>query len=172
MMGLFKPSEHRLALLLSDLALFAVAVTVLVLSYDYAPKVRIFPVLVCWTMIVLLVLDVVAQTRTRAGDMVSRVIGRDDEEVPAAPATSAGRRRVLFALVWIPAFGLATYLVGFLATSVLYMFASTVLFGKASPLSGALSGAVLGLVVWVFFEAILGFSLFEGILLAPLLDGF
>lgn len=169
-MHLFKPSSQRLALLLSDLALFAVALTILILSYDYSPRVRIFPVLVCWTMIVLVLLDVIAQTETRIGEVISRIIGRDDEIDMARPSAGAGRR-VLFALIWIPAFGLATYLVGFLVTSIVYMFVSTVVFGDARPLRGAISGALLGLVVWVFFEAILGFSLFNGVLLTPLLEG-
>lgn len=170
-MHLFKPSSQRTALLLSDLALFVVALTVLVLSYDYAPRVRIFPVLVCWTMILLVLVDVVAQTRTRVGNVISRVIGREDEESSNTPTQAGTGRRVVFALVWIPAFGLATYLLGFLVTSVLYMFISMVVLGNARPLKGAISGALLGLFVWIFFEAILGFSLFNGILLAPLLEG-
>ena len=159
-MALFTPDADRAAKLIADLTFAGLAVAIIVLSQEYAPKVRAFPLIVAWTLLVLVALDLISQTDTRAGRLVGALTGKDLDSAKA----QVSRPNPLFGLIWVPAYAVAVYLIGFLATAGLYGFVSMAVFGRAAPFRAALFAGGLTLVVWAFFELTLGFSLFDGVL--------
>ena len=161
-MALFVPSRDTVPSLLSAAALGVFAIVFLWLAYGYPPEPRAFPLMIGWTMIVLVALDVLSHTDTALGRGVAAAVGKGEA---GAQTGSASKSPALFALVWIPAYGLLVYLIGFLPTAAVYMFVSTAVFGPARPLSGALQAVALTAVLWLFFELALGFTLFRGVLL-------
>lgn len=167
-MSFFLRSRNRTASLISIAVLGAFAVLYVHFSYDYEPKVRTFPLLVGFAMVVFVALDFISHTNTALGRLVGTLVGMDK---PPEGDTSAPEASPIGALVWIPAYGVLVYLFGFLATAGLYMFISMAVFGKSAPLRAALWSVLLVAVVYVFFEVALGFRLFQGIVLGPLLAG-
>ena len=165
-MALFVPDRDRAPSLLSAAALGAFAVGFLRLAYDYPPGPRTFPLMIGWTMVVLVALDVLSHTDTMLGRLIAAAVGKGEA---GAQTGSAARAPAWFALLWIPAYAVMVYLIGFLPTAAVYMFVSTAVFGPARPLSAALQAAALTAVLWLFFERALGFTLFRGVLLEPFL---
>ena len=159
-MALFTPDPDRPAKLIADAAFAAIAVTIIVLSQEYAPKVRAFPLIVSWTMLILVALDLVSQTDTRLGRLISALVGKDLDSAKAR----VERPNPIFGLIWVPVYAVSVYLIGFLLTAALYGFVSMAVFGRAKPLHAGLFAAGLTALVWVFFELILGFALFRGVL--------
>lgn len=165
-MRLFVPTRDLVPSLLSVAALGLFAVAYLALSYGYEPKVRAFPLMIGWTMLVFVAMDVVSHTDTAAGRMVSTIVGRRQEEPESSPGAD---RSPLFALIWIPAYGVMVYLVGFLITAGVYMFVSMAVFGTTPRQRAAAWSAGFVAVIWLFFEIALGFTLFPGVLIQPFL---
>src|SRR5215470_13107505 len=83
------------------LCLLAVTVIYLILGYQYPPVSRMFPVMVAWSMIVLLALDLTSRTQTRVGRSIAYWLN---------PASTAVKREAahpeaeLSAVIWIAAF--------------------------------------------------------------------
>lgn len=166
-MSLFIRSRNQTASLISTLVLGAFAVAYVVLSYEYEPKVRAFPLIVGWSMVIFVVLDLLCHTNTALGRVVAALVGMDK---PPADTAGASDASPVGALMWIPAYGVMVYLIGFLPTAGLYMFVSTAIFGSTRPLRAALWSVALVAVLYAFFEWALGFRLFDGVVLGPLLD--
>lgn len=159
-MALFTPDPDRTAKLAADAAFAAFALGIIALSQEYPPKVRAFPLIVSWTLLALVALDLASQTDTRLGRLIAALTGKDLESAKARVA----RPNPTFGLIWVPAYAVAVYLIGFLPTAALYAFVSMAAFGRAGPVRAAFWAAALTLVVWAFFELTLGFSLFDGVL--------
>lgn len=166
-MSFFLPSQNRTASLVSIGALFAFAAAYIALSYSYEPKVRAFPLIVGWSMIVFVVLDFVSHTNTGLGRFVAALVGMDK---PPAEGTGTSEASPVGALLWVPFYAVLVYLIGFLPAAGLYMFVSMAVFGTASLLRAAVWSSVLVAVLYAFFRWALGFKLFEGVLLGPLLN--
>lgn len=167
-MSFFLRSRYRTASLISIIVLGVFAALYVYFSYEYEPKVRTFPLLVGTAMLIFVALDFISHTNTALGRLVGTLVGMDKPPEDDAPQ-SEPQASPIGALVWIPAYGVFVYLFGFLVTAGLYMFISMAVFGKSAPLRAALWSGLLVGMVYVFFEVALGFRLFQGVVLGPLL---
>jgi hypothetical protein len=164
-MGLFLPGRTRTAAVLSSLAMAVLPAAIFWLSFDYRPSVRAVPQLICTTMLVLIALDLIGQTDTVLGRAVTAMFGREDEAGQHGSFEGAG-----FAMLWVPAFVGLVLLIGFLPTALVYTVVSMTVFGTSRLPVALVWGCGLALIVWLFFEVALGFTLYRGLLVAPLLD--
>lgn len=164
-MALFLPGPTRTAAVLSSLAMAILPAGIFWLGFDYRPSVRAVPHLIAVTMLVLVACDLIGQTDTAAGRLVTALFGRDDEA--GQNGTFAGAH---FAMVWVPVFVALVVPFGFLPAVLVYTFVSMKVFGTATSRVAGLWACGLALTVWLFFEVALGFTLYRGMLVEPLLD--
>jgi MFS family permease len=157
--------RHRRASMLTTLALLGVGVLAIVLSQDYKPAVRTFPLLVASLLVGLCVLDLIAQTRTTIGRLIDAFFSGGESKRDEEDMTWASGLAVAGAVGWITSFPLFVYLVGFMVTIPIYTLVSMKLFGKNSLIRAFMTTAILTVVVWAFFEYALGYRLFRGVLL-------
>lgn len=162
-MRLFVPGRNRWTLVATSVVIGGLAAAMYWLSFNYRPSVRIFPQLICGTLLVLVVLDLLSQTQTAAGRFIVTLFGKEVEsETPAFQGTASG-------ILWVAAFGVMVVLIGFLPSAFLYMLISMTVFGTARPLEAGIWAVGLTSVVWVFFEYMLGFTLYRGFLFGAFL---
>lgn len=166
-MSIFVPTRNLTASLISTLVLFAFAIAYINFSFEYEPKVRAFPLIVGWLMLLFVVLDFIGHTDTALGRVVATAVGMDK---PPADDTGASEKSPVGALLWIPFYGVLVYFLGFLPTAGLYMFVSMFLFGSASALRALIWSVVLVAVLYAFFQLALGFRLWEGVLVSQFLS--
>ena len=134
-------------------------------AYHYKPLVRAFPAGVAWIMLMLLSLDLVSRTKTRAGDALTRWLN------PAAPArhveaVAQPPMRHASAVLWLVLFATLIVLVGILAAVPVYLFAALRWRGAhgRSYRACALGAAGATLFVWLLFSVVLRIALYPGLL--------
>jgi hypothetical protein len=154
--------------MLTTLALLAVGVLAIVLSRDYKPAVRTFPLLVASLLVGLCILDLIAQTKTTIGRLVDVFFSGGESKRDEEDMTWSSALAVAGAVAWITSFPLFVFLVGFMVTIPIYTFVSMKLFGNNSLVRALTTTAVLTVIVWAFFEYALGYRLFRGVLLEAL----
>jgi Na+-transporting methylmalonyl-CoA/oxaloacetate decarboxylase gamma subunit len=136
-------------------------------SYGYGPEARALPVLIAWTTIVLLVLEILVQAQTGVGRRVEAYLWTKDplpepERVPMAKA-------LIHAFVWPGLLVGLTLAIGILPAVLVYIFLSLkVIGGKSLPRALMIAVAVT-MFAWVLFEWGLSYELYRGMLLAGLL---
>jgi hypothetical protein len=143
------------------LGLWMLSLAYLLAAYQYPPASRAFPVIVAWSMLVLVTLDVIARTPTRAGRAVTRWLN------PASAVGPDGRIATpteLLAILWVVGFVTALVLIGILYAVPLFVFASVRWRGKQSYwISLVLAGGTT-LFVWLLFARLLRIDLYSGLL--------
>ena len=149
--------------MISAILLLAFSVVFLSWSYSYGERAQQVPVLVGWVMFTLCVLDVVASTGTRIGDMVraffsGTVIGKDNSSAAGKPVG-----RTIAAMLWPTAFVLMVGVFGFMAVIPVYVFLFVVLQGKKSFRQGIIAAAVTTAFTYVVFELLLSYEVYKGI---------
>ena len=145
--------------------LLAVTAAYLVQAYSYAPDSRLVPAGVAWAMIVLVVLDLAARSRTRLGEAVNRWLNSAAMS-RGAPDDAKVRPidRQIAAVLWVAGFTLALVLVGILAAVPLYVFASLRLRGRRPAGLCVALGTGTGLLIWLLFAVVLRIDLYPGLL--------
>lgn len=131
-------------------------------AYGYSPDSRIMPVLVAWSMLVLLALDLASRTCTRLGQALTRWLNPAaawDEDGPRYPASQQ-----VAAVLWLAGFATALLLIGVLYAVPLYIFASLLLRGRRSPLFSLVAAGGVTLIVWLLFALVLRLQLYPGLL--------
>jgi len=84
------------------LGLFAVTVVFIYLSYDYAPGVRLFPLMVGYTSLILCTFDLIGLTDTGLGRSIDAAFsGEAGEETGKAPKFAPRLSRQLIAMAWM-----------------------------------------------------------------------
>jgi hypothetical protein len=163
------PRRHRASLVL-DLLLLAFCVTIIALSAGLDSRAKLFPVLVGWFTVALIVIDIVAQSDTGFGRAVftffSGSAEAEDREVEARKEA----RSIVHAIVWISIFVVAVWLFGFQPVIPVYMFISMRVFGNNSTLRSLITTAVIMLIIWVFFEYALDYTLYRGLVAELIAD--
>ncbi|MCH7635749.1 MAG: hypothetical protein IIA36_13840 [Proteobacteria bacterium] len=101
------------------LGLFALTVFFIYLSYAYAPNVRLFPLMVGYTGLILCTLDLIGLTDTRFGRIVDTVFsGKADAETGEKTGKVAKftpkLSRQLIAMAWMVGLVIGIYIVGFI----------------------------------------------------------
>jgi hypothetical protein len=143
------------------LGLLIITIAYLMVAYQYSPASRAFPVAVAWSMIVLLMLDLVSRTSTKLGRGVTHWLN------PASAGTNDAHiaRGDLVAICWIAGFVLALMLIGVLYAVPLFVFASARWRGKRSYAASLVLAAATTFVIWLLFKWLLRIELYSGLLL-------
>jgi hypothetical protein len=134
------------------------------LAYHYKPVVRAFPAGVAWIMLVLLSLDLVSYTKTRAGGALMRWLN------PAATARHAEAEaqqpppRHVSAVLWLILFATLIVLIGILAAVPIYLFSALRWRGGRSYRACVIGAAGATLFVWLLFSVVLRIVLYPGLL--------
>jgi hypothetical protein len=140
-------------------ALWLVTGAYLDLAYHYKPEVRAFPVGVAWIMIMLLTLDLVSHSKTRAGQVLTRWLN------PAVQARAGERpARQVSAVLWPIVFVTLMVLVGILVAVPIYLFAALRWRARKSYGACAMGAAGATLFVWLLFSVVLRIALYPGLL--------
>jgi hypothetical protein len=147
--------------LIVSLVVLAAFVTVLWWTYALDAKGALVPRLVCWTGIVLSLLDVVAHTSTGFGRRVAMAMsGTAHLEVEKRGAPLA--REVVASLWMVGATALAV-LAGFLPAIPVYVVGYMVIHGRKSLRTSVITAAVTTAVIWFTFEVLMEYQLYRGI---------
>jgi hypothetical protein len=131
------------------------------MAYQYRPAVRAFPIGVAWIMVVMLVLDLVSRSGTRAGAALARWLN------PASSGPDEARplARQLVAVGWLAGFATLMVLAGILIAVPIYIFSALRWSsGGRSTLACAAGAAGATLFVWVLFSVVLRIALYRGLL--------
>jgi len=143
---------------------------VLALSTVYAFWAQIYPrdlgtvpALVAETTIGFALLDVIAQTDTKLGRIIRRIAGQS-----AAPgeaeAHKPAARTITLSIVWPLAYVAAVIVFGFLISTPVYIWLYMWLFGRKPLLSSLVSAGISTLLIWVTFEVLFRYPLYQGLL--------
>jgi len=151
------------------LGFFALTVIFLFLSYDYAPEVRLFPLMVGYTGLILCTLNLIGLTDTRFGRVIDTVFsgktgaetGEETGKVP--PKFSPKLSRQLIAMAWMVGLVIGIYIVGFMVMVPVYVFTSMYFQGKKSVKKCAYGAVSTTVFIWVMFEFLLKYELYRGI---------
>jgi hypothetical protein len=143
------------------LGLLIITVGYLTVAYQYSPASRAFPMMVAWSVIVLLALDLVARTPTKFGRAVTRWLNPASAEVE----TTHINRHDLVAVLWVAGFVATLVLVGVSYAVLLFVFASARWRGKRSHAFAFLLAVATMMVIWLLFTQVLRIELYPGLLL-------
>lgn len=147
--------------ILPALGLLIVTIAYLMVAYQYSPASRAFPVMVAWSMIVLVTLDVVSRTSTKLGRAITRWLN----PASAAPANTHIARHDLVAVCWVVGFVIGLVLIGVPYAVLLFVFASARWRGKRSYAVSLVLAAAAMLFIWLLFTRLLRIELYSGLLL-------
>lgn len=150
------------------LGLFALTVFFIYLSYAYAPNVRLFPLMVGYTGLILCTLDLISLTDTGFGRIINTVFsGTADAETGEKTGKVAKftpkLSRQLIAMAWMVGLVIGIYIVGFMVMVPVYVFTSMFFQGKKSVKKCAYGAVSTTVFVWVMFEFLLKYELYRGI---------
>jgi hypothetical protein len=143
------------------LCLLIITIAYLTVAYQYSPASRAFPVMVAWSMIVLLALDLVACTPAKLGRAITHWLN----PASAGAETTHINRQDLGAVLWVAGFVTTLVLVGVPCAVLLFMFASARWRGKRSYAVSLLLAVATTTVIWLLFAQLLRIELYPGLLL-------
>lgn len=146
------------------LGLFALTVFFIYLSYDYAPNVRLFPLMVGYTGLILCALDLIGLTDTALGRIINTVFsGTAAGETGKVAKFTPKLSRQLIAMAWMVGLVIGIYIVGFMVMVPVYVFSSMHFQGKKSVKKCAYGAVSTIVFVWVMFEFLLKYELYRGV---------
>ncbi len=146
------------------LGLFALTVVFIYLSYAYPPEVRLFPLMVGYTGLILCTLDLIGLTDTALGRIIDTVFsGKTAEETGKVPKFAPKLSRQLIAMAWMVGLTIGIYLIGFMAMVPVYVFSSMLFQGKKSVKACAYGAVGATGFIWVMFEYLLKYKLYRGV---------
>jgi len=145
------------------LLLMLVMAGVLVGAYGYEPEARALPVLVAWSTIGLLVLEILVQAGTPVGRRIdaalqSKGAAPEPERVPVS-------RALVYAVGWPGLLVAMIILIGILPAVLVYVFLSLKLVGGKSLTSALTAAFAVTAFAWTLFEWGMSYQLFRGVLM-------
>jgi hypothetical protein len=156
-------NTDRLLQIRAPFFLLLVMVAVLIGAYAYEPAARALPVLVAWTTIILLLLELMVQARTSLGARIQNLlqVRGDDPEPKRVPIS----RALTYAVVWPGFLVILAAVIGILPAVLLYIFLSLrIVAGKAAQRALVVALAVTTLS-WLLFEWVMSYQLYRGMLI-------
>ena len=142
----------------------AIAAAFLAWSYAYEGRSHTVPMLIGWSALALCLLDLAAQTDSRAGRVLYGILSGRPLDSSSAPGDEAPRAaRPAAACAWVAGFVALVAVIGFIAAVPAYTLAFMRLQGRMSWRRSALTAVVVAAVVWVVFEQLLRYQVFEGV---------
>ncbi|MFM1814218.1 MAG: hypothetical protein RLZ98_913, partial [Pseudomonadota bacterium] len=128
-------------------------------TYQYTGKVRIFPLFVGYTGIVLCVLDILTLTDTSVGQAVTRIFG---SELVASEKFERSVPRELVVIVGMGAAVALIYALGFLAGGTLFIMAWVLIGARRSLRDTLIIGLGSLAFTYLLFEVLLKYELHRG----------
>jgi hypothetical protein len=148
-----------------SLIVLAIAIVYLLWAQIYPRATGTVPSLVAWATIILALIDLAAHTETRLGRSVRRVVGQPRADQAAGEQEqTVGWRTILYANLWPIGYVAAVIVAGFMLTTPLYVLLYMWLHGRKSVLFCAVSGVVTTLLIWLTFEVLFRYPLYQGVL--------
>ena len=125
---------------------------------------REFPLLVSGAGIVLAMLDVISHTETNIGSRIGLALSgpahmSDDGFV-------AGIRREIVVMLWIVTAAALMVLFGFVVGIPAFVFGYSSLHGRRTLRQSAIAAIATVFIIWVGFELLLNYELYQGLLFA------
>jgi len=142
------------------LAMLALSGLTIYFGMDYKPISRFLPIAASVLLIVCVLW--LMYDRAKGGDAQEKSLSGEGDDIPSA--------QIWQSIVWISAFALISYVLGFIVGSALYAFASLYLYGKRSVNHSLAISVGLGVLIFVLFNLLLGKTLYEGVLIEFLMD--
>jgi len=151
----------------TPIVLLLVMIGLLIGSYGYGVEARALPVLVAWTTIGLLILEVLVQAGTPVGRRIERFL-QGSADAPAAPQPVPIAKALTHAIGWPALLVGLTVLIGILPAVLVYVCLSLKMVGgKSLPRALAVAVAVT-VLAWLLFEWGLSYQLYRGALMGDL----
>ena len=145
------------------LALMFIMVGVLIGSYSYEPSARALPVLVAWTTIGLLLLEVLVQTGTALGHRIETFLQSKTDEGETESVSVA--RALTYSVGWPGFLVMMTVLIGILPAVLIYVFLSLKFVGGKSLVRALTAALAVTAFSWVLFEWSMSYQLYRGVLM-------
>ena len=146
------------------LVVCAVAAGFLVWSYAYDGRAHVVPMLIGWCALALTLLDIYAQTPTKAGRALRGVLSGRPLDASTPVAAGARASSPALACLWTAGFVALVALVGFIAAIPAYTLAFMRLQGRMPWRRCAISAVLITAIAWIVFEQLLRYKVFEGAL--------
>ena len=147
--------------------MLALGAVFLAWSFAYGGRGAMMPIMVGWTMLMLSLLDLIAQTETPLGRAVKAFFTG-----PITGEAEAGERqpwrKTLIVIAWPIAFLVAVYFFGFLPVIPIYVFLFMVLQGRMETRTSLFAAVIVGVSIYLVFELALRYTLYRGILFGAL----
>jgi hypothetical protein len=149
---------------LPALAVSAATTVYLITAYRYDAAARVIPAGVAWAMLVLLTLDAVSRTQTKAGRALMRRLNPAGIAAAAETKPRDSALKQWAAILWVAGFVAAMVLIGILNAIPLFVFASLALRGRRSLWLCVLITTGTTLAIIVLFSLVLHIELYPGLL--------
>ncbi len=149
------------------ISVLAVIILFIVISYSYAPNDRMFPLMVGYAAIPLILLDLLTLTNTKAGERISLFFSaKTPQQVDeGVDKTERPVGRELMVFIWMGLLVLGIYLAGFLPVTPVFVFCWMKLRGGYTVRQSLYSAFATLAFIYVLFEVVLQYELYPGIFL-------
>ncbi len=149
----------------ASMVVLAIGIGFLLWARTYERSAAEVPILVAWMTIVLALIDATAQTETRLGRMIRRLVAAENVvEWKSEGDAEAPTSRINSAVFWILAYVGGVFLVGFLLMTPIYVFLYMKLHGGEPLLASAITAVLTAIGIYVAFEVLFEYPLYSGIL--------
>src|SRR4029077_20830565 len=133
-------------------------------AYNSRPGARAGPAGVAWVMLVLVILDLVSRTRTKAGTVLMHWLNPAGDADKMLEHKRYPALKQIGAVLWVAGFAAAMVLIGILYAVPLYVFASLYFRGGRPLILAVAVSAGATAMIWTLFVAVLGLQLYPGML--------
>ncbi len=159
--------QHRRASAYYILVILAFVVLFIVTSYQYKLTDRMFPLMVGYVAVPLLLMDLIALTDSKIGRKISVFFSaKTPEEVDKdADKTKRTMAEELKIFMWMGTLVLGIYLIGFLPCTPIFVYCWMKFRGGYSVRQSAYLAIATITFVYVLFEILLQYELYPGIFL-------
>ena len=159
--------QHRRASAYYILVILAFVVLFIVTSYQYKLTDRMFPLMVGYVAVPLLLMDLLALTDSKIGRKISVFFSaKTPEEVDKdADKTKRTMAEELKIFMWMGTLVLGIYLIGFLPCTPIFVYCWMKFRGGYSVRQSAYLAIATITFVYVLFEILLQYELYPGIFL-------
>lgn len=158
---------HRSAIVFA-LAILGFMIFFIFESYAYKPAIRLFPLLIGFSGVVLCILDIFSNTNTAFGRIINTVFGTELAKPDHQDTPKLTKELIIFA--WMSGLVLGIYVFGFLVMTIVFVFLwMWILGGRTILASLYISIATFGFI-YLLFSVILRYELFIGVVFEYFLD--
>ncbi|MEE8516809.1 MAG: tripartite tricarboxylate transporter TctB family protein [Alphaproteobacteria bacterium] len=137
-------------------------------SYAYKPAIRVFPLLIGFSGVVLCILDIFSNTNTALGRIINTVFGTELAKPDHHEPPKLIKELTIFA--WMSGLVLGIYVFGFLVMTIVFVFAWMWIQGGRTIKSSLYTSIATFGFIYVLFSVILRYELFIGVVFEYLLD--